>query len=159
MKRLIALTTLATIASMSANAQDASPPAMDKTPPAASDTAVPSVKPDIKAPAEVIVPKTEKSVQLPSSSTVGKMTLTEDEANNWIGKVVYSSDNSNLGEVSAFKLGANKEVTGLQADIGGFLGIGETKMDFDASQFSMKDDSIILNMTKAEVQALQNAKN
>ena len=157
MKRLIAISALAVLASTGAYAQDSAPVVIDKDKPAVTAPELPAAKSTDVAPAPAAKMPSE-SATLPSSSTVGKMTLNDEEAKKWIGKTVYSSDNSNLGEVAAFKLGANHEVTGLQADIGGFLGIGETKMDFAASQFSMKDDSIVLNLTKAEVDELESAK-
>ncbi len=40
--------------------------------------------------------------------------LTEQQANNWLHKSVYSSDGKNLGEVAAFARDANGRVSEMQ---------------------------------------------
>jgi PRC-barrel domain len=147
MKRLILVSSLAALTSFSAFAQDATPPSSDATKPGMTEP-TPAPAPNTTMPA----PSTSAT-----TSASAKMTLSDDEAKQWIGKTVYSSDNSNLGEVSEFKRGTNNEISGLTADVGGFLGLGETKMDFQANQFSLKDDTVVLNLSKAEVQKMQSA--
>lgn len=80
--------------------------------------------------------------------------LTEDEARNWIDKVVYSKDDQNVGEVAAFNRDSSGKVTELHADIGGFMGLGETRVKLMPGQFSLQGDRVILNITSEEVKAL-----
>lgn len=80
--------------------------------------------------------------------------LTDAQANAWINKTVYSSDAKNVGEVSAVQRGASRKVTELHADIGGFLGLGETRVRIMPAQFKLEGDRIILNMTAEQVRAL-----
>lgn len=70
----------------------------------------------------------------------------------WIGRSVYSSDNKDLGEVAAI---ANDKI---YVDMGGFLGLGETRvlLDDDAIQ-DVTDDRIVLKLTEAEAQQLPSA--
>ena len=81
--------------------------------------------------------------------------MTEDQAKSWIKKRVYSSDGQHLGEVEAISRSSDGRVTELHADIGGFLGIGETRVRVMPAQFRLENnDRIILNMTAAEAKAL-----
>lgn len=67
----------------------------------------------------------------------------------WIGRAVYSVDGKHLGEIAAI---ASDQV---YADIGGFLGIGETRVLLsDDSINAVTDDRIVLKLTEAEVKAL-----
>ena len=51
---------------------------------------------------------------------VGNAKVTPTDA--WIGRAVYGSDGNHLGEIAAIAAGE------LYVDIGGFLGIGETRV-------------------------------
>ncbi len=67
----------------------------------------------------------------------------------WVGRTVYSSDGMNLGEIGA--------VTGDQiyADLGGFLGIGETRVLLTPDEIAaVSIDRIDLKLTKAEADKL-----
>ena len=67
----------------------------------------------------------------------------------WIGRPVYSVDNKNIGEVAA--------IVGDQvyADIGGFLGFGETRVLLSPDQIaSVKTDRIDLTITEAAANKL-----
>jgi hypothetical protein len=67
----------------------------------------------------------------------------------WIGRAVYSSDGKHLGEVAALSQDQ------FYADIGGFLGIGETRVLLSGDQIdSVKDDRIVLKLSEAEAKAL-----
>lgn len=98
----------------------------------------------------------------PTSSSAAKgalhdgnsVTLTDDQAKSWIKKSVYSSDNKNLGEVAAFARNASGKVTEMQADIGGFLGIGETRISVSPSQFRLDGDRVVLSLTSDQAKAL-----
>lgn len=80
-----------------------------------------------------------------SAGSSGPM-LTDAQAQAWINKPVYSSDNRNLGEVAAIKRDTAGNVTEIHADIGGFLGIGETRVRVLPDQFKLGDERIVLNV-------------
>ncbi len=100
----------------------------------------------------------EATVKAPSSKTIEKnvarLTLTEQQAKTWIKKPVYSSDGNELGDVVAILRDADNTVTEMHADIGGFLGIGETRVRLTLAQFKMQDDRVVLSLTAAEAKVL-----
>jgi hypothetical protein len=67
---------------------------------------------------------------------------------------VLSSDNENLGEVAAIQRDSSGKVTELHADIGGFLGIGETRVRVMPSQFTVVDNKVQLSLTAEQAKAL-----
>ncbi len=76
---------------------------------------------------------------------VGKVKPTDA----WIGRPVYSSDGKHLGEVSGI---AGDQV---YIDIGGFLGLGETRVLVDHDRIhEVTDDRIKLNLSEAETNGL-----
>jgi hypothetical protein len=88
-------------------------------------------------------------------SPAAKFTVTEAAAKDWIGRAVYSSDNKRLGEIAELQRGPDDAVSELRADIGGFLGFGETRVRFTADQIKdVKDDSLVVTLTEAEAKAL-----
>jgi hypothetical protein len=101
-----------------------------KAPPAATITAAPEQKAD-----------------------TGLM-LTPEEVKTWVGKPVYSSDGKNLGDVAGFERAADNKVIKMQADIGGFLGMGEHRINLMPAQFTLHTDRIVLELTSAEAKAL-----
>ncbi len=105
-----------------------------------------------KSPAPSTMPSAPSSTMAPS--TTGSLTLTDDQAKAWINKVVYSSDNKNLGEVAAFSRDASGKVSEMHADIGGFLGLGETRVRLMPNQFKLDTDRVVLNMTAEQVKTL-----
>lgn len=149
MTKFITLATAALLASSSfALAQTTSPaPAPKPSSPTTAPTTPPAAKPD-----------SSTSTTAPStSSTTGQardVVLSTEQANSWVGKPVYSSDGKNLGEVAAFAREANGRVTEMHADIGGFLGIGETRVRIMPAQFSIGSDRIVLNMTSEQAKSL-----
>ena len=80
--------------------------------------------------------------------------LTSDEAKTWIDKPVYSSDNTKIGEVAAFARGADNTVNEMHADIGGFLGMGETRIRLMPAQFRLQGDRVALNLTAAQAKEM-----
>jgi hypothetical protein len=78
---------------------------------------------------------------------VGNAKVTPSD--DWIGRAVYGSDGNHLGEVAAIADGK------LYVDIGGFLGIGETRVLLKDDQIdSVTDDRIVLKLTETEASAL-----
>lgn len=80
--------------------------------------------------------------------------LTSQEVELWIDKPVYSSDGKKLGEVASFQRSADNTVTEMLADIGGFLGLGETRVSLTPAQFRLQDDRIVLELTADQVKDL-----
>ncbi len=80
--------------------------------------------------------------------------MTEAEAQQWVDKAVYSSEDGNLGAVAAIQRDASGKVTELHADIGGFLGIGSTRVKIEPSQFKLAGDRVLLNMTSEQAKQL-----
>lgn len=116
--------------------------------------AVTEPAPSVTSPSttDATTPSTTTSPSTMDSATAPMMT--DDEAKNWINKTVYSSDGKNLGEVSAVDRDASGNVRELHADIGGFLGLGETRVKVLPSQFKLSSDRVILNVTGDQASTL-----
>ncbi len=93
------------------------------------------------------------SATTPSIADNG-VVMTDEQARNWVSKTVYSSDAKNVGEVAAVQRDSSGKVTEIHADIGGFLGIGETRVRVAPGQFKVVDDRIVLNMTADQAKTL-----
>ena len=89
-----------------------------------------------------------------TSTPASSMMLTEQEAKSWIDKPVYSNDGKKLGEVAAFQRGADNTISEMHADIGGFLGIGETRVKLTPAQFKLQSDRVLIDMTAAQAKDL-----
>jgi hypothetical protein len=83
-----------------------------------------------------------------------KITLTEEQAKSWIDKRVFSSDGKELGEVAGFKRAADNTVLEMHADIGGLLGMGETRVKVTPAQFKLEKDRVVLNLSEEQAKAL-----
>jgi hypothetical protein len=114
--------------------------------------ATPAAKPESAMPAAKPSPAAKPESAMTSHET--KVTLTEDQAKTWIDKPIYSSDGKEIGEVVAFKRGADNTVLELHADIGGLLGLGETRVKVSPDQFKLQNDRVVLNMTEAQAKNL-----
>lgn len=172
MIRALALTTiLATGVAIPALAEDAKSNIEPGTGPTTTMTdQVPTMKTDAGADKQV-APKT-----LPSSKAVGEavpsmkpgvaatgatsaqpgtgMMLTQQEGQTWINKPIYSSDGKMLGEVVAFQRDAADKVIGMHADIGGFLGLGQTRVKLTNPQFKLQGDRVVLDVTADQAKDL-----
>ena len=80
--------------------------------------------------------------------------LTEAQAKELIDSNVISSDNKTVGEVAAIQRDSSGKVTELHADVGGFLGMGETRVRVMPSQFTVANKQIQLTLTAEQVNAL-----
>jgi len=99
------------------------------------------------------IPKSAGTTAQPAGDTT--FTVTEEGAKEWLGRPVYSSDNKRLGDIAALQLGPDGKVSELSADIGGFLGFGETRVRFTADQIKeVKDDSLVVTLTEEEANSL-----
>ncbi len=89
------------------------------------------------------------------SGSGGDFIVTEASKKEWIGKSVYSSDGKNLGEVADLKTGPDNKLTNLEADIGGFLGFGATRVSIGADKIKdLKTDRIVLSVNEADTHDL-----
>jgi anti-sigma factor RsiW len=119
----------------------------------AAGIAVPALGQDTGKP--VVSPQAPPSVTQPTVTPSGtKMVLTAPEATAWIDKPVYSSDGKKLGEVGAFQRNPDNTVAEMHADIGGFLGLGETRVKLLPSQFKLQGDRVLLDVTAAQAKDL-----
>ena len=91
-----------------------------------------------------------------TTMTKDGVTLTDAQAKNWINKAVYSSDGKNLGEVSEIKRDTNGRVTELHADIGGFLGLGQTRVRVLPTQFHLDGEKVMLTVPSDQAKSLPN---
>lgn len=87
------------------------------------------------------------------------ISLTVQEGMTWINKPVYSSDGKEIGEVVAFQRDADNKVIGMHADIGGFLGLGETRVNLTPAQFKLQGDRVVLSLTAEQAKELPAVKN
>lgn len=110
--------------------------------------------PTAALPAIVENVKTAAATATESVQRGASLALTEQDARAWIDRPVYSSDGQKLGEVAALLRTADNKVSELQANIGGFLGIGEHRVRLAPSQFSLHSDRVVLDLTAAQAKEL-----
>ena len=80
--------------------------------------------------------------------------MTDEQVKTWTGKTIYSTDGKNLGEVAGFMRDSSGNVTEMHADVGGMLGIGETRVRVMPEQFSVSGDRLTVSLTDAQIKAL-----
>jgi len=151
MSRLLTAVAITALFAGSAMAQTTTPgtPSPSTTPTAPSVTAPPSPS---TAPADRMAPSVGTT-----TSASAEHTMTDAEAKTWVDKAVYSSDDKNVGDVAAIQRDASGKVTSVQADIGGFLGLGTTRVKIMPSQFRLSEDRMILDLTAEQVKQLPKA--
>lgn len=141
------------------NRMDAATPTM-KAPEGAKELAptnrVGEAVPPMKATDSQTSTDTQKSADTTAQPAGGAtLIVTEEMAKEWIGRPVYSSEGKKLGEIAALQRDSDNKVTELQADIGGFLGFGETRVRIAPDQIKeAKDDGVTLTLTEAEAKNL-----
>lgn len=102
------------------------------------------------APAPTTAPTGERLSPLGGTAPV----MNEVEAKRWVDKAVYSADDKNVGSVAAIQRDASGKVTELHADVGGFLGIGTTRVRLLPSQFKLSGDRVVVNVPADQMKAL-----
>lgn len=113
--------------------------------------AVPSMRPTDAISGQPEAAASSRAATLaPGEKQSAAITLNEQEALAWVDKAVDSSDGKELGEVVTFQRDAANKVIGLHADIGGFLGVGETRVSLTAAQFRLQGDRVVLHVTAAQ---------
>lgn len=150
MRKLIPIVAAASL--LSAGAAFAQAPSPSSPSPAPSPMS-PSA-PAEKMPSSPASPAEKMPSPGAATSNVDVLKLTDAEAKAWLNKKVYSSDNKNLGEVAAVQRDASGKVLELYADIGGFLGIGETRIGVKPTDFKLGKDRVMLNLTAEQAKAL-----
>ncbi|MDX2157068.1 MAG: PRC-barrel domain-containing protein [Hyphomicrobiaceae bacterium] len=89
-----------------------------------------------------------------AADTSSATTMTDEQARAWVGKTVYGADAKNVGEVAAIVRDTSGKITELHADVGGFLGLGETRVRVMPNEFKIVNDRIVLNVSSDQVKAL-----
>ena len=139
------------LSSAAAIAQTTAPTAPSTTPPAATNPS--PMSPSMTMPPATMSPSTmSPSMTMPSSAS--KINLTDEQAKTWVDKVIYTADGKNVGEVGAFLRDSSGNVTEMHADIGGLMGIGETRVRLMPEQFKLGTDRVTVSLTEEQVKAL-----
>ncbi len=120
------------------------------TPSTAPDKSMNSATPTMK-PADQLSGSADATVK------AGSIILSQQDEKLWIGKPVYSNDQKKIGEVESFRRGPSGEVIGMNAGIGGFLGLGETHVMLTSSQFKLQGDRVVADVPSAEAKNLPKA--
>jgi PRC-barrel domain len=151
-RALSLVTVLATSLALPAMAEEAKTIAPGAAPTSTMSDQVPV--PQMKRDAQETDNKSEPAAAQQDAS----ISLTEQEALTWINKPVYSSDGKKIGEVAAFQRdAATNKVIGMHADIGGFLGIGQTRVKLTPAQFKLQGDRVVLDLTAEQTNDLPKA--
>jgi hypothetical protein len=83
----------------------------------------------------------------------GTRVATED-FKSWIGMKLETVDGERVGEVVEVIPATGTELEAIHADIGGFLGFGETRVKLMPAQVTKQGDRIVVSLTKEEVKKL-----
>ena len=99
--------------------------------------------------------KVESPARMPGSAT---FMVRADEAKNWFGRPVYSSDNKKIGEITEITRDPDNKVTEVYIDTGSFLGIGATRYRVTSEQIQeVKPDGLVLTLKETEVKSVPQA--
>ncbi len=121
---------------------------------ALAQTTAPSQEPSRTVPPAASPAPAVAPTVTPSATTAAAPTMTDEQAKTWVNKKVYSSDDKNMGEVAAFQRDSSGKVSELHADIGGFLGIGETRVRVPADKIKLEADRVVVQMTSDQMKSL-----
>jgi len=155
MLKLLSSASVVALLAIAPAAAQTTPPAT--TPPAATQdkSTTPSVTtPSTSTQDKASEPSKQSGAQPASQDQAAAVMLTEDQAKEWVDKPVFTSDGKEIGEVAEFMRGTDNKVTALHADIGGFLGMGETRVKLSPSEFKLQGDRVVLNVNEAQAKAL-----
>jgi len=101
-------------------------------------------------------PASAPSMQAPTGRLAPVQTppvLSEAEARALIDAAVVSSDAKSVGEVAAIQRSSDGKVVELHADVGGFLGLGQSRVRLAPSQ-SISNNRVLLTLTAQQVSEL-----
>ena len=151
-RALSLVTVLATSVALPALAEDAKAIVPGTAPTSTMSDQVPA--PEMKRDAQ----ETDNKSGPGAAQQDASISLTEQEVLKWLDKPVYSSDGKKIGEVAAFQRdAATNKVIGMHADIGGFLGLGQTRVKLTPAQFKLQGDRVVLDLTAAQTNDLPKA--
>ena len=143
------LTTIFAASLMTSAAAVAQPaPNRDAQPPAPMDSPR-STAPDSGQSTMPNSPRDTTPMRQPQSAA-----LSDTQAKAWEDKDIYSADGKKVGDVARIIRDSSGMVTELQADVGGFLGIGETRVRLMPNQFSLSGDRVALSLNADQVKML-----
>ena len=118
----------------------------------------PSAPPANTAPPSTTqIPSTAPSTSAPSTAATtnaSSLKLAEADAKALIGKPVFSMDGKSVGTVANIDRKSSGEVNELHADVGGFLGLGQTRVRVTPAQFRIDNQRVVLNMSAEQIKAL-----
>jgi sporulation protein YlmC with PRC-barrel domain len=86
------------------------------------------------------------------SLMIEPLTLSVDELED---RDVYTADGEEIGEVEEVLGTTQGEPTALALEVGGFLGIGEREVIVPLDQLAITEDRVVLDMTKEQIEALE----
>ncbi len=69
----------------------------------------------------------------------------------WVGLSVESLDGQTVGKVANVLPATGSVLEEVHADIGGFFGIGETRVKLMPAQLTKQDDKVVVSLTKEEI--------
>jgi hypothetical protein len=99
--------------------------------------------------------ETQDAARTGASEFSVTLIMTAEEAERWLGRAVYGSEGSWLGEIVALRRDPENRVIEIDADIGGFLGIGETRVRVSTDQIKeVKPDGLVLKLSRTEAENL-----
>ncbi|MEQ1697694.1 MAG: PRC-barrel domain-containing protein [Hyphomicrobiaceae bacterium] len=130
-------------------------PAMKGTAPATG--AQPSAAMPDKPMSTTAAPTTVSPTASDATIKAGSIVLSQEDEKTWIGKPVYGNDQKKFGDVVSFRRGPGGEVVGMNAGIGGFLGLGETHVVLTSSQFKLQGDRIVADLPSTDAAKLPKA--
>jgi PRC-barrel domain len=114
----------------------------------AAAIALPALAEDAKTSVEPGAgPTSTMSEKSSPAATTAAISMNEQEALTWIDKPVFSSDGKKIGKVAAVQRDPDNKVIGMHADIGGFLGFGESHVNLTPAQFKLQGDRAVLSLT------------
>lgn len=115
---------------------------------------VPQMKQDAGTTGQPATQASPNATAPTTSAGSDSTSLSRQDALLLIDKPVYSSDGIKLGEVVAFQRDSSDKVTGMHADVGGFLGLGQHRINLTPAQFKVQSDRIVLELTAEQAKAL-----
>ncbi|MBC8050265.1 MAG: hypothetical protein H7X92_08990 [Chitinophagales bacterium] len=121
-------------------------PAMSQENPAAAPQA-----PSVQQPAQPSQAPAERAAPTPAQEPARIQT---QDFKSWIGMKIETIDGVNVGEVAGVIPATGSVLQEVHADIGGFLGFGETRVKMMPAQLTRQGDKFIVSLTKDEVSKL-----
>jgi hypothetical protein len=84
----------------------------------------------------------------------------QDEVKNWVGRPVFSRDNTKIGEIIEIRRDPDNKVTEAYIDTGDFLGLGGTRYRVTSDQIQeIKPDGLLLTLKASEIRSLPPGEN